>query len=377
MSATVATAALLPARASAGFAPGVRFYHPELDVLRFIAFLQVFAIHALPHDPAVLVRHGLPAIVAVPLARAIQSGGFGVDLFFCLSSYLITALLLREHAATGSIDLKSFYIRRSLRIWPLYFAAVIALLVIAPAFALSPTSPGVVALYACFLGNWVTAFGGLATAASHLWSVSVEEQFYLAWPLVLLLAGVRRIPLVAVGMLIVAGCARAVAIGLEASPDMRWTNTLLRMEPIAVGALIAVWRHQVGVPRWSSRARAVIGGVALLVPALCLMMFRLNSAWDLVIYPVVALADGALLLALLRPTAGALLANPALVHLGKISYGLYVFHAPMLFLLPAPFSAPLPALLATIAAAWLSYDGYERHFLRLKEKFARVPSRPA
>src|ERR1700674_928143 len=92
------------------------FYHPELDVLRFWAFLMVFACHASTRI------YFLPGITGSLGRLAIRAGGCGVDLFFCLSAYLITEILLRERRGKGSIDVRSFYVRRILRIWPLYFA---------------------------------------------------------------------------------------------------------------------------------------------------------------------------------------------------------------------------------------------------------------
>src|SRR5262249_38962919 len=95
-----------------------QFYHPELDKLRFIAFLMVFVHHAIPPQPATYVRMGFPSWIARMVVGGITSGAYGVDLFFALSSYLITELLLREYRLTRKIDVTSFYLRRILRIWP-------------------------------------------------------------------------------------------------------------------------------------------------------------------------------------------------------------------------------------------------------------------
>src|SRR5215204_5013201 len=97
------------------------FYHPELDVLRFVAFLAVFMHHALPRDARLYIRHGLSPAATQWLLTAKEAGAFGLDLFFALSAYLITELLLREHAKNGSFSVPAFYVRRALRIWPLYF----------------------------------------------------------------------------------------------------------------------------------------------------------------------------------------------------------------------------------------------------------------
>ena len=99
-----------------------RFYQPELDGLRFYAFLGVFAFHTLPSQPAFYRQLHFPAPAL--WGAAASSGAAGVDLFFALSAFLITSLLMRERQQTGGISLRLFYIRRILRIWPLYFAVV-------------------------------------------------------------------------------------------------------------------------------------------------------------------------------------------------------------------------------------------------------------
>ena len=97
------------------------FYHPELDVLRFFAFFAVFLHHALPREATLYLNAGLTSTATEWLLTAKKAGAFGVDLFFVLSAFLITELLRREYVSRGKFNLSSFYIRRALRIWPLYF----------------------------------------------------------------------------------------------------------------------------------------------------------------------------------------------------------------------------------------------------------------
>src|ERR1700724_1564596 len=106
-----------------------RYYRPELDVLRFFAFFMVFLSHVVPGDVAFFTAAHIPSRVADLIISMSAGGAFGVDLFFTLSSFLITTLLLREKEAYGVINVTSFYVRRMLRIWPLYF---VFLLIIAP-----------------------------------------------------------------------------------------------------------------------------------------------------------------------------------------------------------------------------------------------------
>src|SRR5687768_7831381 len=163
------------------------FYHPELDVLRFVAFLAVFMHHALPRDARLYVNSGLSQAATQWLLTAKEAGAFGVDLFFALSSYLITELLLREHEQRGTFSVAAFYVRRALRIWPLYFTFLALTVLVVP--TLIPTDrfgPIYITSFALFVGNWVCAAKGLPfSVASPLWSISVEEQFYIGWPLLL------------------------------------------------------------------------------------------------------------------------------------------------------------------------------------------------
>jgi peptidoglycan/LPS O-acetylase OafA/YrhL len=149
------------------------FYRPGLDVLRALAFLMVF------------IAHGLAWHLNKPtqIGAMARAGEFGVCIFFFLSSYLITELLLREKRDTGTILIPAFYVRRILRIWPLYFAMIAASCLyglFAPAHAVSIA--WTISLLLLFT-NWYTAGHGYPPGFLFpLWSISLEEQFYLLWP---------------------------------------------------------------------------------------------------------------------------------------------------------------------------------------------------
>lgn len=149
-----------------------RYYRPELDVLRCCAFAMVFACHVMP-----TTAHAARAYLAL---RA--TGAAGIELFFTLSAYLIAELIQRERTRTGSFDVAAFYARRALRIWPLYGCALLAAIFVARA-AGHPLPATTITAYAFMLGNWdVVARGFLAYGFGPLWTISVEEQFYLVWP---------------------------------------------------------------------------------------------------------------------------------------------------------------------------------------------------
>ena len=160
------------------------FYKPELDILRFFAFLGVFLVHSMEgYSIDFMVHHHIPLWAAKSGSSIVFAGMYGVDLFFVLSAYLITALLLREKDARGDLNVEAFYLRRILRIWPLYYL-FIALAALIP--FLNPHhyfSMRYVLPFVFLMGNWsFIIFGIQKTVAMPLWSISVEEQFYLFWP---------------------------------------------------------------------------------------------------------------------------------------------------------------------------------------------------
>ncbi len=367
-----------------------RFYHPELDELRFFAFLMVFLHHAFPHDPAFWTKLGLPLFLARFVAGIGSTGAFGVSLFFVLSSYLITELLLREKDLMGTLDLRSFYIRRILRIWPLYFAFL------ALAVALQWIVPGQhvtlrAGLWFSFLaGNWFIVFHGFPSSVIFpLWSVSIEEQFYITWPAI-----VRKVNetgmMIFAGLLLVAATSARIYLGMQHTLEGDvWCNTFVQLDPIAAGILMAVLLKG-EIPRLSRLSRAAMTLAGITALALGSLYFGikndpLTTARIVLGYPSVAVGGVLLLLSVLRTrTSGG---NRVLIYLGRISYGLYVFH--VLGLLISDHTVPdqtasllryalrvLVALAATIAMAAVSYRWLETPFLSLKQRFTHVLSRP-
>jgi len=350
---------------------------------------MVFLHHAFPHQPEFWTKLGVPSILAAALAGIGATGAFGVSLFFVLSAYLITELLLREKEVVGSLDVKSFYIRRILRIWPLYF------FFLALAAALQWFVPGqhigwrAGLMFSALAGNWYIVFLGFPSSVIFpLWSVSIEEQFYLTWPLIVRRVSQTTIAAIAVGLL---GVATAVRFYLGAHHRFEseiWCNTLVQLDPIAAGILIAVLLRG-AVPQLSRLARAamILAGVACLATAANYFGIKndpLTITRIVLGYPTVALGGVLLLLAVLRESASP--AKP-LVYLGRISYGLYVFH--VLGLTISDYIVPdqtaslaryslrvLVAFALTVTMAAISYRWLETPFLKLKQRFTYVLSRP-
>jgi peptidoglycan/LPS O-acetylase OafA/YrhL len=326
---------------------------------------------------------GAAADLIVGLAAG---GAFGVDLFFALSSFLITTLLLREREAGGTVDVTAFYMRRILRIWPLYF---VFLLIVTPlmSYVLADESMPLKYTLAFLLlaGNWACVLWGYPhSVAGPLWSVSIEEQFYLAWPWIVRRWAVNLL-VVALVLLAVSFVARVYLVMEGAIHPQIWCNTLARLDPIACGALLAVIakRREIALSG-VTRAALLLFAVAVLTIAGRYGDFA--GIRSLITFPAVTAACVALILATLGlPMLSARTpALQALVYLGRISYGLYVFHFMFVMLFDVAATRDpvdrvigiVGTLVATIAAAAVSYHLLERPFLQRKERFAHVQSRP-
>ncbi len=366
-----------------------RFYRPELDVLRFFAFFGVFIFHAFPHGAGFYAANGLPRWIIATIIPVLISGAYGVDLFFALSAYLITSLLLRERAGTGGVDLRSFYARRILRIWPLYlsfvgFAALVSLM--------NETGKlhwHYLAGYSLLAGNWMYVIYGLPAGFTiPLWTVSIEEQFYLTWPLAFRRASLARMAAMAAGVLVAANAVR-VWLAISAAPLQAMEyNTFTRLDPIALGILIALWGSR--LPRWTQAQRLALlaAGIMSWTGAAAFNGWRNPEnpeTWRLAItHPIVALGSAAILIAFIGSNQP-WLKSRVLIYLGKISYGLYVVHefgrlCASRFMHPSTplgvVAQSVVGLVFTVLLAAASYRWLERPFLRMKERFAYVRSRP-
>jgi peptidoglycan/LPS O-acetylase OafA/YrhL len=364
------------------------FYRSELDVLRFFAFLAVFTFHfSRPVDA--YVEHGVPRIVATVVNGLMQGGVFGVDLFFVLSAYLITDLLLREKEEFGELDVKSFYLRRILRIWPLYFFYIgLALLpVFNPDRAFTWQHA---AAYIFLAGNWSVVLWGWPghSIIGPLWTVSIEEQFYLAWPPIVRRISRQGLPWAAVGMLAISNITRLIMVAAHGDQNSVWCNTLARLDPIAAGILVAAALRG-RLPTFGRPARLIMLVAGVVPLALVANFWKIQGPqsleWipTLVGFPVVAVSCTLILLCILG------ISTPLprlLIYLGKISYGLYVYHALGILIssriVPAHSGLiqlvlrPVSAFAITVLLSSISYALLEKPFLKMKHRFTSIYSRP-
>jgi peptidoglycan/LPS O-acetylase OafA/YrhL len=345
---------------------------PELDGIRGVAILLVLTRHF-----GILVPDGglsrfVPSLVGL--------GATGVDLFFVLSGFLITGILIRTKESTHYF--RNFYLRRILRIFPLYFAFL------AVYFFLHPYVEQW--RYWAYLSNWRTDFGGEEHALGHLWSLAVEEQFYLLWPLLVWLCPTRRLAWLCAALPLLSATLRLA--GHSLNYDVLYHVTVFRLDGLGIGGLIAVLSAQHGLPGFVRLHAHRWTAWLLSISALLYLSSILRSAvpWLTIaersLFPLlVSLGFGALLLDCVQNnTLPARVARTGwLRSFGKYSYGIYVIHYPMLALFPARPGLGSFALSVTggiclsYAAGVASWHVLEKHFVQLKQHFSGTARRPA
>jgi peptidoglycan/LPS O-acetylase OafA/YrhL len=370
------------------------YYRPELDVVRFLAFVLVFFCHTLPASPGPNGGAGLRGLA--PLFYAfVNACSFGLSLFFALSAFLICELLLRERETTGSLRVSQFYVRRILRIWPLYYLGLAIGLAVAFLPGGAPGSAREIGWYVIFMGAWQTAnHGGIDNPMFVLWSISVEEQFYLVVPWVVKYLN-RKSLYGFCAMLILVANLRLYCFGVERANSFRiWADSLVQFECFAAGLLLCLLLHG-RLPRLSTWQRVV-----LLAGSCCCWFFAsyklqvpfgvsntTADSWHLISgYALGSLGAIMILIGFLGVSTTRL---PGwAIYLGRISFGLYVFHelAAGLILNAFPYSGPyhiplfllklIIAFALTILLASISYRFFETPFLRIKQRHAIIESRP-
>jgi len=383
-----------------------RLYFPALDGLRTVAFAMVFLAHAFREPVAQILGARLVPLQTLFFNVADQ----GVALFFVLSGFLITHLLLEEEERKGRVNIPAFYTRRVLRIWPLYYVSLLVGFGVWPYLgrALGVETPaGRPWMYLAFLSNLEVinlsragADGAIYTGVT--WSVAVEEQFYLVWPL--LVAATRRRGRVAMLLsIIVASFLFRVAFRNQGSA--LYMHSFSCANDLAIGGLMAwllrnrqrMQERVEGLPLW------IVSGIYGFL--LCGLAFKDFVYLDQHLEGFTGTLVGRLLqvgLVVGRRTAFSLAFGFVILHqlhgapsflklerfqrlcrMGVLTYGLYLLHPHAIVLLAGllPGAGPalglirgLIALPLSVTLAALSYRYLEMPFLRLKERFAVVES---
>ncbi len=354
---------------------GVQFNHfPVLDGVRGIAVLMVVVTHFGSLSPANY--------------HYFHPGLLGVDIFFVLSGFLITSILLQEFERTHWIDLKNFYARRFLRLMPAYWLCLLFLHFVAPHFlsgneAEQASSNRNLFIALIYMTNWQAVFGEYIGVFGHLWSLAVEEQFYLIWAPLFLTLLVRMKSRASIActtvcftLLLFVGFEMKIELGETAKFYLGATDS--RLIPLLVGAITSMtflWRRlplKFLASRWFDLV-ALISFVSAVVLA---SQYFLPVVSSYRVLPWFALAVAILILWLVTRSSSnvhSVLSFPPLVWVGRVSYGLYIWHHFFVAFVREKTWPLSVKLCVGVTASFLvtvgSYYLLERPFLKLKERF--------
>lgn len=367
-----------------------------LDGVRGIAVLLVLLVHF-----SVRPVGELTAIDAL-YYRAAWAGWIGVDLFFVLSGFLITRILLQSKGDRAGPFFLSFYMRRMLRIVPLYYGFLVVLFFILPAIAPSRLTASVEYQSLVTDQHWFWLYGSNLLAGirgeylplvNHFWSLAVEEQFYLVWPVIIyLLPSSRAVVRACVAIVALTVVARIVVIANGGSFVSIFHLTFTRLDGLAIGALLAAGMREATIaPTLVAYHRAVLPTTGLLLLGAFALKDRFGNLFVTVGLTLLEVFFGALILHLMvaqqRGVLGRLFDCRLTRFFGQYSYGIYVLHMPIeqqlrrhlapSQLLPPLGGSQLPGQLLflligvglSVAAAVVSYHLYEKRFLALKRFF--------
>ena len=368
-----------------------------LDGVRGLAVLMVLGLHFIGNMEPTTPLEGV-------VAHAFIYGTLGVDLFFVLSGFLITGILVEAKGSTGYF--RNFYMRRALRIFPLYYGVLAVVFFIAP--LIPPLrDPSFSVLQGRQLWAWlygVNIFDAIQGALSfryidHFWSLAVEEHFYFFWPLIVWLCPKRTLLGVSAGIALASRAARATCASLHVNVIAIDVLTPFRLDALCFGGFLAVAARGPGGLNQLVRALKIGAPAAALLLA-CLYAFnRVTSMWTLPLHEVrtslFAVLFGSMIVASVATPPERLLSrifrSKAMVSLGKYSYGLYVLHHFFSYYfmshrtefvvagwvgshLLAVFLQAAVGLGLSIVATRLSFRFFEKPFLEMKRLWTSKPA---
>lgn len=365
-----------------------KIFFPNLDGLRFMSFFVVYLFHIwlLMFD-----RYSLTGNTSSIVKFLFQNGEIGVNFFFVLSGFLITYLLIQEKKLTGKIHVGNFYVRRILRIWPLFYVCILFGLVLYPLKKFIGGDVFEVAhpwTYFVFLNNFDFMKNGAPAIISVLWSVAIEEQFYLFWPLLLSLTPIKYYrPLL---FTIIIGSFIFRCFNYDDERVLQF-HTLAVIGDMALGGLFAYYiifseRFKIKIESLTKSSIAILYSAALIV-----FLFRKNIfPGSLMVFEriVIALICGLIILEqnFSKNSFFKMSSFKSISKWGIYTYGLYCIHVIVITFTEIAFKkaglnmqSPLIILLLTIvaftgcmSAAFVSYNFFEKRFLKLKDRFAFI-----
>ncbi|MFH0895727.1 MAG: acyltransferase [Bacteroidota bacterium] len=368
-------------------------YFQHLDVFRFVAAFMVVIMHSYDNwkgwfgKPGILTGGTYQEFTTIGrgIDMLMKNFQFGVDIFFLISGFLITYLLLREKDRFGKIHIGKFYVRRILRIWPLYFLAI-AIAPLCVAFTDSTPEPNYWAnilfynnFNAIYHNEWTYPF-------AHFWSICIEEHFYLVWPWVIALIPMKKLPHAFFTIFLASIVFRAyTAFYGEQQWFVYYLHTLSRCDALVIGAFFGYMHFKnpikLNVPAY---IRYLVYG--LFIFTLCMDdMCDWNSLFTIMFKKYFYLGIAAFWMGnyMFNPNAFLTFKKRSIWHyFGKISYGIYIYHVFIILIVIKRvmidhnsnniwiYAALMFSL--SLIIPMISYELFEKPFLKLKSRFERI-----
>ncbi|MHB8261265.1 MAG: acyltransferase family protein [Bacteroidia bacterium] len=372
-------------------------YFPNLDVLRFLCAFMIIAHHSFGGwkcwngDHAALTDSNKKlTIVGEYITTLIENTSFGVDIFFLISGFLITYLLIVEKQTNGKVDIKKFFIRRFLRIWPLYFFIVVMASIfliikkdLGPPWLDQPPAPNYLP-YCFFLGNFeVIRIGASFFPLSHLWSICVEEHFYIVWPFVIAFVPFKHLSKVFFMVILSSMAFRAYYFHFDHDNFWKYfgVHTITNMDTLAIGSWCGLLYYE------KPRVFKTPLFIRILVVCLFLFIFGQESYRNADTIVLQMLRKYIYLLFAIFMIANFMFNEKTMFnrkktifhYFGKTSYGIYMYQSIVITILTDYLLLVLQVknpwiyygtVVATIIlVSTLSWELFEKQILKLKKRF--------
>jgi peptidoglycan/LPS O-acetylase OafA/YrhL len=370
--------------------PGLQLssHIPQLDGVRGIAILAVMLVHSADRLSSLGIR------------SFFRYGWVGVDLFFVLSGFLITRILLQARGSDHFF--RNFYVRRVLRVWPLYYCILALAFGVVPLVlrhygleASQATDGRSPLVYALFLQNLWHSSTPLAPALTVTWSLAIEEQFYVLWPALVFFLSPKALRWMLGAVLVISPLGRALALREGVPGIALYVNTLSRLDGLAIGCLLAIWIHLGLFTRDQLKRVSLVAFVSGGTVSCALIPLYITQPANPLAFSALAIAFcGFLGLALTSSLEvgwlGRGLTGRGLRYLGTISYCVYLIHLPIFLLVSRVLKNSLGGLQQTVfgdflfmivafgltcSIAAVSWHFFEQPILRLKTRFASSKGR--